>query len=399
MTPGVLTGIRVLDITRGLSGPYATQVLGDLGAEIIKIEMPEGDEQRVDRGGSRPGETPAGFVAYNRNKRSIALDLKDPADHDVAWALAMKADLIVQNFRTGVMKRLGLDYETVSAQNPSVVYCSVSGFGSTGPLRHRAANDIVIQAMSGLMSMTGYPGMEPVRAGGYPADLSTGVWSALGMLAALYHRRNTGEGQHLEVAMMDSVLASLGRIYGGYLDNGTVPKPLGSGTDMGVPNGAFPTTDGWVTLAALNDSRFARACTGLGVPELITDPRFATREDRRQNAEAIIEAFSKQTRTMTRADAISRLEENGVSCAEVRTVPEVAADPAFDYAFLEIPVDGGRIARTIGSPLRLSKTPVTLRSGIPALDEHGDEVRRELAEDAAASPVDGVPATRALDPT
>jgi crotonobetainyl-CoA:carnitine CoA-transferase CaiB-like acyl-CoA transferase len=186
--------------------------------------------------------------------------------------------------------------------------------------------------------------------------------------------------------MMDTVLASLGRIYGGYLDNGTVPQPLGSGTDMGVPNGAFPAKDGWVTLAALSNKRFANACAGLGLSELANDPRFATREDRRVNAEAIIEAFGAATSVMTRAEAVAKLEKHGVSCAEVRTVPEVAADPTFAYAFVEIPVDGARTARTVGSPLRFSRTPVTLRCGIPGLGEDGEEIRRELRHHADETP-------------
>lgn len=373
----ILDGIRVADFTWGLSGPATTQMLGDLGADVIKIEGPFGDDQRGDRGASKAGATPAGFVAYNRNKRSITLDLKTEAGRVAAQRIAANSDILIQNFRTGVMARFGLDYETLSTVNGSLIYCSISGYGSQGPLSHKAANDIAVQARSGMMSITGYPGQEPVRAHGYPADLTTSIYTALGALAALHYRDVTGLGQHVEVSMVGSVMSLLGRVYGEYLVDGYVPPPLGSGSDMGTPNGAFPTKDGWITMSAVPDNRWQRACQALGLTHLLSDPRFGNRADRRAHRTELIALISEATAKLTKREAETALEEYGVSCSPVYTIPEAAADPSLRRYFVDVPVSGQGTAANVRFPVDFSKAPASITHPVPRIGEHGAQILRE----------------------
>jgi crotonobetainyl-CoA:carnitine CoA-transferase CaiB-like acyl-CoA transferase len=378
MGPEILSDVRVVDFTRGLAGPFATQILGDLGADVVKIERPQGgDAQRLDRGASKLGQTPAGYLAYNRNKRSIALDLKTELEAKAALKLAATADVVVHNFRTGVMERLGLDYPTVAAVNPNVIYCAISGFGPEGAMAQKAANDIVVQGWAGMTSLMGLPGQPPVRAHGYPADITTGIYASVGILAALKYRQDTGKGQLVEVTMMGTVLSLLGRVYSEYFADGYVPQPLGSGSDMGAPNGALPTKDGWITISAHGDRHWAATCRALGLEALIEDERFRTREGRRARADEVVAALSAVTTQMTRDEAEAALEREKVSCGQVRTVDEIAGDPRFSDHFIDIPVHGEKDAVTVGSPLRFSATPTTVRRGVSGLGEHGEEILRE----------------------
>jgi crotonobetainyl-CoA:carnitine CoA-transferase CaiB-like acyl-CoA transferase len=385
----ILEGVKVLDLTRVVSGPTATQILGDLGANVVKVEAPgKGDEQREDRGTSRPGSTPVAFVSLNRNKRSIVLDLKSSDGWRTAYRLARWADVVVQNFRPGVIERLHLDYAAVSRVNPRVIYLSISGFGTTGSKVDRAANDAVVQAASGLMSITGYPDLPPVRAAGYPADKTVGIYAAMGVLGALYHRERSGRGQLVEISMIEATMSLLGRQYGEYLRDGHEPVPLGSETTTGTPNGAFPCTDGWIVISASSDRMWPKCCHALGLDELVADPRYTTRATRFENRAEIVKSIGNVTSRMTRADAEAALMAHGISCAAVRTIPEVATDPEFRDALLTVPVDGEADCTTVRNPLRFSQTPIVLNRGVPMVNEHYKEVIAELEAAERSRPAD-----------
>lgn len=378
--PGVLTGIKVLDFTHIFSGPQATQILGDLGADVIKVERVDGGDP-ARRYGQNVGDAGIGgsFVALNRNKRSIALDLGTPEGMDVIHRLVDESDVLIQNFKTGQMDRWGLGYDEVHARNPRLVYCSISGFGSEGPMSTRAANDLVIQAYSGLLSFTGEPGGGPVRVGTAVADLTAGTNAALGIIAALFRRSQTGQGQEVRTSMLEGMVSMMNYFFVDYWQKGIVPQPLGTANRLGIPNQAFPTADGWIVISNANEPMWARCCAALGIPEAASDPRFDSLAHRYANTEALVAMVAEATRELTTAEALRRLGEASVSCGPINDLPAVAADEqlaALD-AFFDVPA-GGRDERVVASAFSLSESPLIARRGVPEAGEHTAEILAEL---------------------
>jgi crotonobetainyl-CoA:carnitine CoA-transferase CaiB-like acyl-CoA transferase len=380
MSERLLEGLRVVDFTHIFAGPLATQTLGDMGAEVIKIERPGGDAAR--RYGQGVGEDDMGgsFLALNRNKRSVAIDLSSDRGIELARRLILSADVVVQNFRLGLMERWGLDYESLSREKPSLIYCSMNGFGHTGPKAAKAANDLVVQAYSGLMSFTGEPDGDPVRCGTAISDFSAGLYATIGILGAVTYRERTGQGQHVRTSMLESQVSIMNYFFADYWLKGIVPRPLGTANRLGIPNQAFRTKDGWVVISTANESMWRRCCEGLGQPELADDPRFATLDVRYQNTPALVEAISSITAAKTTAECLTDLEAKGVSCAQLNTLDEVAGDEQLAGlgAFLDVPRGDGGQARVVATPLHYTDTPLDVRRGVPSLGQHTREVLAEL---------------------
>jgi crotonobetainyl-CoA:carnitine CoA-transferase CaiB-like acyl-CoA transferase len=290
----------------------------------------------------------------------------------------------VENFRPGVMEKLGLGYEALAASNPGLVYCAISGFGREGEMATKAANDLIIQAYSGLMSFTGEPGRPPVRAGTALSDFSGGLYAALGIMAALLHRGVSGRGQLVETSLLESQLSLLNYFFADYWLHGIVPVPMGTGNRLGMPNQAFPTMDGYVVITAANDRMYARCCEGLGLPELIEDPRFRTLAGRYANRDELVDLLSASTSSQTTAEVVRVLEARGVSCGPINSVADVAADPRIEGLGIvtEVSVQGRGAAKVIGSPLHLSETPVTFREPVPMLGGSTAEILGELGYSA-----------------
>jgi crotonobetainyl-CoA:carnitine CoA-transferase CaiB-like acyl-CoA transferase len=381
-----LAGIRVVDFSRIVSGPFATQILGDLGADVIKVEfVGTGDEVRtygVDKSlepqaaARRPGAT---FLALNRNKRSIAVDVRTDAGREVALRLLDTADVVLENFRTGVMDRLGLGYAAVSSRNPAAVYCSISGFGTSGPLAEKPANDLAIQALTGLLSIVGEPDGAPVRVPTPICDMTAGLYAVIGILAALGVSRESGRGQHVATNMFEGQLSMLAITLVDYWTTGYVPQKMGTRNRMGQPNQAFPTKDGWVCIVAANESAWVRCCQALGAPELADDDRFRTLAERYAHVDELGDALSALTSMMTTAECVGRLEQARVGCAPVNTIQQVTEDPQFRA----LRAAGGVASTPVGdlgdvplvmSPIHLSGAPFDAPLAPPLLGEHTDEL-------------------------
>lgn len=348
---GPLDGVRVLDLTRMLSGPYATLLLADLGATVWKVEEPaEGDETRRTPP-VRSGET-SYFSGLNRNKASVALDLKDKRGRELALQLAERADVVVENFRPGVAARLGLDYAAVKERNPAAVYCSISGFGQTGPDRGRAAFDVAIQAMGGVMSLTGEPTGRPVRAGVPVADLVSGMLADVGLLAALVERRETGIGRYLDLSMLDGVVSMLSYMANGYFMTGDPPPRVGSMHATIVPYGPYPAADGEIVIATFSAGYWPMLCAALGMSELAEDPRYATNVARLSRRQEVEDLLAERLRTNTVAHWDRVLTEAGIPSAPIRSVPEVVADPQVLARGMVAELDHPRLGPTkmIASP-------------------------------------------------
>jgi crotonobetainyl-CoA:carnitine CoA-transferase CaiB-like acyl-CoA transferase len=374
---GPLEGIVVLDFTRIVAGPFATQILGDLGADVIKVERADGGEEARTYGVTDPSRMPgATFLAMNRNKKSIGIDLQSSAGRDVARRLLTTADVSIHNFRTGVMERLGLGYEAASAANPRLIYCSITCFGSVGPHRESAANDLAIQAYSGLLSITGEADGPPVRNPTAVSDITSGLYAAIGILSALHHRERTGRGQAVETNMLEGQLNMLNLFFVDYWLNGLVPQRMGTGNRMGLPNQAFPAKDGWVCIVAPTDRIWSKCCEALGVAALAKDPRFATLAERYGHRDELVAAVSEATSGLSISECLARLMAAGVPCAPVNTIAEVAIDPQVQalQSIVEMPVTGLGPVKLVRSPLHLSLTPVSERVPPPVLGEHTDEI-------------------------
>ncbi|MBO0346532.1 CoA transferase [Roseibium sp. CAU 1637] len=385
-TPGPLSGLVVLDLSRILAGPTCTQILGDLGAEVLKVERPgKGDDTRgwgppflKDEAGKSTAES-AYYLSSNRNKSSVAVDLAAPEGQSLLRQLAAKADILVENFKVGDLKRRGLDYESLKSLNPRLIYCSISGFGQTGPYAHRAGYDFLIQGMGGIMSLTGMPddeGGTPVKAGVGIADVMCGMYATTGILAALNERHASGEGQYIDIALLDSQVSWLINQGVGYLVSGDVPGRLGNGHPTIVPYETFPASDGDFILAVGNDSQFAKFCVCAGCELLAEDPRFQTNADRVRNRKALIPLLRQITITRTSDDWITSLEAVGVPCGPVKDLAQVFADPQVRARQMQISMphpDSGTVD-LIGSPLNLSRTPVSYRHAPPRLGEQTEDV-------------------------
>ena len=370
MTP--LDGLTVLDFSRVLAGPFCTMQLGDLGARVIKIEQPgRGDDTRA-WGPPFVGGESAYFLSVNRNKESLALDLKRGAARKVLDALIARADVVVENFRPGTMERLALGYETVHARNPQVIYCSISGFGQTGPRRLEAGYDAMMQAEGGLMSVTGAAGGPPFRLGVAIADIATGLFAVQGILAALYARGRTGRGQHVDVAMLDAVTALLTYQAASAFATGATPSRMGNRHPSIAPYDTFAAADGEFVLAVGNDEQFSRLCAVLNRPELCADARFKTNQDRVRNYDELRAALLPPLAAWTRADLLSALTAAGVPNGAVRSVTEALADPQLEAREMIVPLEHvacGSI-RVLGTPVKLSDTPGSVRLPPPTLGQH-----------------------------
>ncbi|MDQ1630131.1 MAG: hypothetical protein QOC80_103 [Frankiaceae bacterium] len=392
---GPLDGLLVADFSRVLAGPYCTMLLADLGADVVKVEGPLGDDTRH----WMPPTTPEGdstyFLSVNRNKRSIALDFSDPADLAVAVELTTRADVVVQNFRPGALARFGLDEPSVRARNPSVLYAGISGFGS-GAGAALGGYDLAVQAMSGMMDLTGSPDGPGYRAGVAVFDVIAGLHTAIGILAALAHRQRTGEGQHIETNLLSSALSGLVNQTSAYLSGGVVPHRAGNAHPSIHPYEPFPTADGEIVVIAGNDTQFTRLCELLGDPGLADDPRFARNVARTANRDALTPRLRELLAARTAAEWFTLLTDAGVPCAPLNTVADGLAYA--DRLGLEPVVeltdpagDGRRTVRTAANPIGLSATPVSYRRPPPTLDGDADELRRWLAPGGGDSGTDGMP--------
>ena len=375
-----LENLRVLDLSRVLSGPYCTMVLADFGADVIKVERPEsGDDTR---GWVPPfiGDESAYFLSINRNKRSITLDLKSDEGKEVIFRLAKWADVVVENFRPGTADKLGIGYEALKDINPRLIYCAISGFGQTGPYRDKPGYDAVGQAMGGLMSVTGYPELPPVRFGVAIADLGAAMWSLVGILAALRAREETGRGQFVDTSLFEGQLSWLTYVAGNYFATGKNPERHGSAHPTIVPYQAFQTQDGNVMVAVGNDSLWQKFVRALNLDDLGNDPEYHTNEGRVAHRDELVERLSAAFKEQTTDEWLKRLGEHGVPASRVQSVEEVVHDPhaaARDmFVKLQHPT-AGEITVT-GIPVKLSETPGRVETPPPTLGQHSEEVLREL---------------------
>ena len=370
---GPLSGLVVADFSRILAGPYATMLLADLGAQVIKVESPGGDDTRTWMPPVHDGVSTY-YLGINRNKRSIALDLKDPADLDVAQRLARKADVMIENFRPGGLKRFGLDYDTVTAGNAKIVYASISGFG-TGAGAGYPGYDLMVQAISGLMSLTGDPDGSPYRAGISVFDVMAGLHASIGILAALHHRDATGTGQHVEVNLLSSALSGLVNHSSAYVAGGSIPFRMGNAHPSLFPYEPLPTADGELIVITGNDGQFRKLCQVLGLPELPDDPRFSRNQDRTANREALRPLLVERLAKRTKDEWFRDLLAAGVPCAPINTI-----DGGFAMAEelgLEPVVTVGDVPG-VRNPITFSSTPASYELAPPGLDEHGEEIRAWL---------------------
>ncbi len=382
MTATALQGLKVLDLSRVLAGPWAGQLLGDLGADVVKVERPgAGDDTRVwgppwvQSKGSDERQA-AYFQCANRNKRSVAIDLATPEGQAQVRALAAQADVVLENFKVGGLKGYGLDYDSLKAINPKIVYCSITGFGQTGPYAPRAGYDFLIQGMGGLMSLTGRPegedGAGPQKVGVALVDIMTGLYATIAVLAALSHRDRSGEGQHIDLALLDVQVATLANQAANYLSSGVAPKRLGNAHPNIVPYQDFPTADGDMILAIGNDGQFARFCAIAGRPEWAADERFATNPARVANRTVLIPLMRQTTVMKTTAEWIAALEAEAVPCGPINRLDQVFADPQVQARGLKIDMQHPAFGSIplVANPIRLSATPVQYRVAPPTLGEH-----------------------------
>lgn len=379
MNNQALHGVRVLDLSRVLAGPYCTMVLGDLGAEVIKVEPPEGDETRAWGPPFAAGES-AYYLCINRNKRGMVVNLKTDEGHGLLRELALKSDVLIENFRPGTLARYGLDYDMLRSDHPRLVYCSISGFGQTGPLRDRPGYDFMIQAMGGVMSVTGDPEGEPMKVGVAAADLFAGQNAIIAILAALGARERTGEGQYIDIALFDSQLGWLANVASSFLISRDLPKRYGNAHPNIVPYQVFAASDGWFALAVGNDKQFAHLCELVGRPELGSDERFATNAVRVNNREELI-ALLKSIFSLRSVDEwLSMLEAAGIPCGSINTLDKVFAGPQVAAREMLVTMEHPTIGDLplVGSPLSFSGTPVEYKLPPPLLGQHTREILREI---------------------
>ena len=373
-----LDGIVIVDLTRVLSGPYCTMLLADMGARVIKIEQPgRGDDTR---GWGPPfqGSESAYFLSINRNKESLTLDLKRPEGRAILDRLIDRADVLVENFRPGTMSRLGLAYDTLATKRPSLVYCSISGFGQTGPRRDEPGYDAVIQGEGGLMSITGEESGPPLRLGVAISDIVSGMFAAQGIAMALLARAKTGRGQHVDIGMLDSTAALLTYQAASYFATGASPTRLGNRHPTIVPYETFAAADGDLVLAVGNDELWRSFCNAVGLSALARDERFATNRDRVVNYEILKPLLDATLRTRSRAEWIALLNAEGVPCGSVRSVGDVLGDPQIEARGMIAAVEHATLGslRTLGVPIKLSDTPARIRSAAPVLGQHTDSILR-----------------------
>jgi len=392
---GPLAGLRVFDLSRILAGPTCTQLLGDLGADVIKIERPgAGDDTRKwgppylkGKDGNPTGES-AYYLASNRNKRSVTIDIAKPEGQALAKRLIAKCDVMIENFKAGDMARYGLSHADLKDAQPGLIYCSISGFGQTGPYAPRAGYDMLAQGIGGIMSVTGEPDRPPMKVGVGIADVMCGMYAAVAILAALHHREKTGEGQYIDLSLLDSQVAWLVNVGLNYLTSRQVPQRVANEHPNIVPYNVLPCADGFIILAVGNDAQYRKFCEFAGVPELGTDPRFVTNEQRVKNRQAIYALLPEVTRRKTQAEWIDGLARLGVPCSPVNNVDQVFADPQVQHRGMQIamphPLSASGMVDLIGNPIKYSATPVDYALPPPYCGQHTDEVLTDLLAMPAA---------------
>jgi len=387
---GPLGHVRVLELSRVLAGPWAAQTLADLGASVIKVEKPgAGDDTRTyappyarARDGAESGES-AYFLSTNRGKRSVTIDFIRPEGQKLVQALAAKSDVVIENFKVGGLAKYGLDYPSLRALNPGLVYCSITGFGQTGPYSHKPGYDFMIQGIGGLMSITGepdgHPGGGPVKVGVAVADIFTGLYAAIAILGALSHRDRTGDGQHIDLALLDTQVAVLANQAMNYLVTGVAPKRLGNSHPNIVPYQVFAASDGHLIVAVGNETQFARMCEVIGRPELARDARFATNAARVNHREEIVAILREIFAPRTMRHWLDALERVGVPCGPINTIADVFADPQVQARCLrlDLPHPATGSVPSVANPIRYSATPIAYRSAPPMLGADTDEILRE----------------------
>ncbi len=395
---GALSHLRVLDLSRVLAGPWSGQILADLGADVIKVERPDsGDDTRAwgppflrDARGENTSEA-AYYLSANRNKRSVTIDFTQPEGQRLVRELAAKSDIVIENFKVGGLASYGLDYERLKAVNPRLIYCSITGFGQTGPYAKRAGYDFMIQGLGGLMSLTGRPegeqGAGPIKVGVALTDILTGLYSTVAILAALAHRDQSGEGQHIDMALLDVQVACLANQAMNYLTTGTPPKRLGNAHPNIVPYQDFPTADGDFILTVGNDGQFRKFAEVAGQPQWADDQRFATNKQRVAHRAELIPLIRQATVFKTTAEWVAELERAGVPCGPINDLAQMFQDPQVVARGLKVDVPhplAGSVPQ-VASPIRLSETPVEYRRAPPLLGEHTEAVLRDvLGLDAGA---------------
>lgn len=386
---GPLQGIRIFDLSRILAGPTCTQLLGDLGADVIKVERPGvGDDTRrwgppyvKDADGNDTAES-AYYLTSNRNKRSIALDISTTRGQEIARKMIAQCDVVIENFKVGDMARYGLSYADLKDANPRLVYCSISGFGQTGPYAPRAGYDLLAQGLGGVMSVTGDPDRAPMKVGVGIADLMCGMYATVAILAALHHREKTGQGQYIDLALLDTQVAWLINVALNYFLSGNVPARMGNEHPNIAPYNVYLCSDGYVILAVGNDGQFRKLCDFAGDPEFADDERFATNESRLANRDAMNERLGKLMESRPCTVWIGGLAKLGVPCSPVNDIAGVFADPQVIHRGMKIsvphPLSGSGSVDLLANPIRFSGTGVEYRRHPPSLGEHTDEVLREF---------------------
>ncbi len=397
-TRAALHGLRVLDLSRVLAGPWCGQLLGDLGADVVKVERPGSGDDTRHWGPPWLPEAPAAqqreatyFLSANRNKRSLAVDLGQPAGQSLVRELAARADVLLENFKTGGLTRYGLDYPSLAAVNPRLIYCSITGFGQSGPYASRPGYDFLVQAMGGLMSVTGRPDGEPgggpMKVGVALTDVTTGLYAAVAVLAALQRRHATGRGQHIDLALLDVQVAALANQAAGYLAAGALPQRMGNAHPSIVPYQDFPSADGHIIITVGNDTQFAALCGVLGRPEWASDPRFASNPQRVRNRELLVPWIAELTARRPTRHWVDALQAAGVPGGPINTLEGVFADPQVMARGMRVdmPRGEGPALALVANPIRLSESPVSYRAPPPQLGQHGREVLQDwLALDEQA---------------
>lgn len=391
-----LDGLRVLDFSHALAGPYCTMLMAAYGASVYKIEGTDTIDMGRTWGPPFQGGEASYFLGINSGKQSISIDIKHPKGLDLCLRLIQNADILIENFRPGAMARLGLGYDAAQARNPRLIYCSISGYGQNGPRRDDPAMDLILQASSGLISVTGTPGGQTARCGHSVADITAGMFSLIGILMALRVREQTGRGQFVDVSMLDSMISAMASNYANLLGSGIVPKPLGTAFATIVPYAAFPTKDREIAIAVASEKLWATFCDAIGKPEWIADPRFATNPLRVANRAVLEPAIVEIFRTRTAAEWTAHFKSTGIPCTPVRTLDEVVADPQSEarqmFPVLHHPKAGA--IRVTGAPIKLSETPGAIESPAPLLGQHTAEALHHLlaltAADIEALTAEGV---------
>jgi crotonobetainyl-CoA:carnitine CoA-transferase CaiB-like acyl-CoA transferase len=378
--PGALDGIRILDMTRVLAGPYATMILGDLGADVIKVEAPGGSDDTRFWGPPFQNGMSAYYTAINRNKRSITVNLKTEEGRKIIRRLTKTADVVIHNFKTGTMEKFGLGYDDLSLLNPRLIYCSITGFGETGPCSHLPGYDYIIQAMSGWMSINGTPSSGPLKVGVAITDVFTGLYAAIAIQTALLAREKTGRGQKIDLSLFDSAVSTLVNVAANYLMSGDIPTPFGNEHPNIVPYSTYEASDGPIVIAIGNDRQFQAFCKLLSDPTIGTDPRFQTNPSRVAHREELNRRINEEVKKRTRAEWQRLLAEKGIPCGPVQNLKQLFQHPQTLARDMVITMHHDKIGplKLVGSPIKLSDTKVSYRLPPPLAGEHNDEIIKEI---------------------